>query len=189
MALARLLGLLAVVLCGPAWAKDGGAEAVPTALPSTAATAEPKVDGAAPVTAEPSIPKSEPPDLGEQDLNLGWVLARTLVVLGLVVLSVYLVLNHGLRRLMGVRAVGGPVVIDVLERVPLDTKRTLFVVKAAGEYLLLGGAEASVSLIAKLDAAEVEKLRAEARASSLTLSPLLTKLMTKKAVKPPSKET
>lgn len=138
---------------------------------------------------EPQVPKSEPPELADADVGLGWVLVRTLVVLGLVVASAYLVLNFGLRRLMGVKAVGGAAVVDVLERVPLDTKRALFVVKAAGEYLLIGGADASLNLIAKLDTAEVERLRAQAKAASLTLSPLLTKLLLKKPEKAPPKET
>lgn len=193
----RISGLffLAAFTCaGAAWAvPDAGA--VTQAAPLEKANAEqatreraeldrPPVDLLA-----PQIPQGQPPELGEQDMSLGWVLFRTLVVLGLVVASAYLILNLGLRRLLGVKAVGGPVVINVLERVPLDTKRALFVVKAAGEYLLIGGADASLNLIAKLDTAEVEKLRADAKASSLTLSPLLEKLLSKKTVKAPPKET
>jgi|CXWL01.1.fsa_nt_gi flagellar biogenesis protein FliO len=185
--------LVALTSAGAVWAQDGGASTPVTGVQKSAA--EPSATDRAALD-KPSVDllgaplaPGQPPELGEQDLNLGWVLVRTLVVLGLVVASAYLILNIGLRRLLGVKAIGGPVVIDVLERVPLDTKRSLFVVKAAGEYLLIGGADASLNLIAKLDTAEVEKLRSQAKAASLTLSPLLEKLLSKKAIKVPPKET
>jgi flagellar biogenesis protein FliO len=140
----------------------------------------------APAVPEPEIPRSEPPELAA-DFDVGWALVRTTVVLALVVLLAWLTLNVGLRRLMGIRGPIGTQLVSVLERVPLDQKRSLYVVEAAGEVLLLGGGEGSLSLISKLDRAEVERLRAAQRAGgALTLSPVLQKLLGRKDPAPPA---
>ena len=101
--------------------------------------------------AEPEIPVTPSPVSKDDELNLGWTLIRTAVALGFVVLLVYLTLNVGLRRLLGIRPLVGTSMVTVLERVPLDQKRVLYVVRAAGEVLLLGASDSSVSLISKLD--------------------------------------
>jgi len=118
--------------------------------------------------------------LKESDESMGFLLFRTLVVLGMVVMLAYVSLNWGLRKILGLKpAAAGGNVVNVIERVPLDQRHTLFVVKAASEYLLVGGSDGSLGLISKLDTAEVDKLRAEAP-PPLTLSPLLQKLLAKK---------
>ncbi len=124
------------------------------------------------------VPRHDPAEPApSEELSLGWTLVRTVLVLGIVILSVYITLNFGLRRLLGIAAVPrGPGVVQVVERIPLDQKRAMFVVKAAGEYLLIGGGDGALQLIAKLDSAEVEKLHRQAP-PSLTLSPLLQKLL------------
>ena len=184
------------------WAAATMAQAVTDAAsPPTAAAKAPVPD---PAAAEPIIipvPAGRPVDLradapvitdrgtpselnGEEDLSVGWTLVRTLVVLGIVVMLIYLSLNFGLRKMMGLKspmAAGGSVV-SVLERIPLDQRRVLFVVKAANEYLLLGGTDTSLELVGKLDGTEVEKLRTVPTSSTaLTLSPLLTKLLGRRA--------
>lgn len=126
------------------------------------------------------IPRSEPPVPGTEELDVGWALVRTIVVLGLVVVLAYLTLNVGLRRLMGIQPAGRSGIVQVLERVSLDQKRALFVVEAGGEVMLLGGAEGSVTLLSKLDRAEVEKSRAERAKPSVELSPFLQRLLGKK---------
>jgi flagellar biogenesis protein FliO len=75
--------------------------------------------------------------------------------------------------------------VSVLERVTLDQKRSLFVVEAAGEILLVGGGDGSLSLISKLDRAEVDKLRAASPSQPLQLSPFLQKLLGRKDAPPP----
>lgn len=117
---------------------------------------------------------------GLEELNLGWMLARTLIVLTMVIALAWLTLNVGLRRLLGIRRMGGTSMVTVLERVPLDQKRSLFVVEAGGEVLLLGGGEGNLSLIAKLDRAELEKVRAPSQPGSAQLSPFLKKLLGRK---------
>lgn len=102
-----------------------------------------------------------------------------MIVLAMVVALAYLTLNIGLRKLLGIKAPVGTSVVTVLERVALDQKRSLFVVEAAGEVLLLGGAENALSLLTKLDRREVERLKTVPPASSVQLSPFLKKLLGK----------
>lgn len=137
--------------------------------------------------AEPEIPKADPPELAAEELNLGWTLARTMIVLAMVVALAYLTLNVGLRRLLGIRSAVGTSVVTVLERVSLDQKRSLFVVEAGGEVLLIGGGESTLTLLAKLDRAEVEKLKSATPPSPVQLSPFLRKLLGRKdSPRPPA---
>lgn len=139
---------------------------------------------------EPALaPAIPPPDVPEEvtkaaDESMGFLLFRTLIVLGMVVMMAYVSLNWGLRKMLGLKApsAGTGSVLSVIERVPLDQRRSLFVVKAAGEYLLVGGSEGSLGLISKLDTAEVERLRAE-KPAPLQLSPFLQKLLSRKGTK------
>lgn len=162
-----------------AFADDAGAQVQAEAAP----VARPNV-------AEPEIPISEPPELlkDQADFDLGWSLVRTIVVLGVVVALAWVTLNVGLRKLMGIGpAAGRRGIISVLERVPLDQKRTLYVVKAGDEVLLLGASDLSVNFLSKLDAKAVEE--AAKPAGQVTLSPFLQKLLGKKEAPPPPPAT
>jgi flagellar biogenesis protein FliO len=111
------------------------------------------------------------------------MLTRTLFLFGAVLAFIYLTLNVGLRKLMGLQGVpaGRPSVVSVLERVPLDQRRTLFVLKAADEYLLVGGGESGLQLLSKLDTAAVERIRSERPpANVISLSPFLQKLLARR---------
>jgi len=149
---------------------------------------------AAPVAATPSQPSHDltdvaslPPGMQEEPESLGWMLTRTLLLFGGVVASIYLTLNVGLRKLMGLQGVpmGRPSVVSVLERVPLDQRRTLFVLKAADEYLLVGGGESGLQLLSKLDTEAVERIRSERPpAKVVSLSPFLQKLLARRDATP-----
>jgi flagellar protein FliO/FliZ len=125
------------------------------------------------------------PDASE---GMGWALIRTVVVLGLVVGLVYLTLNYGLRRMMGLQigSAGRQPLVSVVERIPLDPKRSMFVLKAAGEYLLVGGGEGALTLISKLDPAEVARIEGERPVPTSTgISPFLQKLLSRRGGSPP----
>jgi flagellar protein FliO/FliZ len=70
----------------------------------------------------------------------------------------------------------------VVERVPLDQRRALFVLKAADEYLLVGSGEGGLQLLSKLDTQAVERIRAERPPPStvVPLSPFLQKLLSRR---------
>ncbi len=156
-------------------------------VPAAGATTPPAAEPALTASPRVDVPGTSKDELPPEDLDFGWMLLRTLVVLGIVIMLVYLSLNVGLRKLMGVRApVAGASVVQVLERVPLDSKHGLFVVRAAGEYLLIGGGDGNLQLIAKLSSEEVERLRSEAKGPSLTLSPLVQRLLGRREPTPPA---
>jgi flagellar biogenesis protein FliO len=193
----RWVGVVAGLVCGVgAWASQpppgsaGAADDTVTEREVAPAPAEPTT---ATPPAEPvrdyrvDRPQADPLAVdGVEDLSLGWTLFRTLVVLAMVVMLAYLTLNVGLRRLLGIKSIAsGQAVVEVLERVPLDQKRALFVVKAAGEVLLIGGSDNSLELITRLDAAEVQRLRAK-EAPGLQMSPFLQKLLGRKDAPPPA---
>lgn len=120
----------------------------------------------------------------EEPESMGWMLLRTVLVLGAVVASIYLTLNVGLRRLMGLQGAtpGRQTVVSVVERLPLDPKRALFVVKAADEYLLVGGGESGLQLLSKLDTEAVERIRAQRPQTNVVpLSPFLQKLLSRRS--------
>lgn len=123
------------------------------------------------------------PGLEEEPESVTWMLTRTLLMLGAVLGLIYLTLNVGLRKLMGLQGVsmGRPSVVSVVERVALDQRRTLFVLKAADEYLLVGGGEAGLQLLSKLDTEAVERIRAERPATNVvSISPFLQKLLARR---------
>ncbi|HEX8818430.1 MAG TPA: flagellar biosynthetic protein FliO [Archangium sp.] len=162
----------------PAAAQAPAAVQAPTAEPTTA-----------PLAPAPSAALDEdlnaplPLGMEKEPESLSWMLLRTLLVFGAVLASIYLTLNVGLRKLMGLQGVpvGRPSVVSVVERVPLDQRRSLFVLKAADEYLLVGGAENGLQLLSKLDTAAVERIRSERpQTSVIHLSPFLQKLLARR---------
>jgi flagellar biogenesis protein FliO len=162
------------------------------AAPASAATPAQAAPAAPAAPQPPSVDEfgapSPPPGLEEEPESLGWMLTRTLLMFGAVVASIYLTLNVGLRKLMGLQGVpaGRPSVVSVLERVPLDQRRTLFVLKAADEYLLVGGGESGLQLLSKLDTAAVERIRSERPpANVISLSPFLQKLLARREATQP----
>ncbi len=200
-----LLGCVLLALAPPLAVAQSAQALAPVAAPAPASPA--------PVAAPASAPRAETPSLAEAPLaagesvtpaprsttpaepdllgaeaeqeSLGWTLVRTLLLLGAVVVSIYLTLNVGLRRLMGLQGVpmGKPSVVSVLERVPLDQRRTLFVLKAGDEYLLVGGGESGLQLLSKLDTTAVERIRAESpqrKSTVVSMTPFLQKLLSRR---------
>jgi flagellar protein FliO/FliZ len=175
----------------PASGEDAAAAVAPA--PSLASTGAPAPAAAPPAGARPSLDDKfsldtqEPPETE----SVGWALFRSTMVLGAVLGLIYLTLNVGLRKMMGLRMGGGgrDPLVKVVERIPLDPKRSMFVVKAAGEYLLVGGGDGALSLISKLDPVEVARLEHEratpATSASPLISPFLQKLLSRRGGPPP----
>ncbi len=186
-AMLRLLAVLVTLGPGYALARDDGAPGRAVEETSKTETGRGQLDGGADAIAAVAVRRPEVPSLDlpssnselegtGEELNLGWTLFRTALVLGIVIALVYLTLNVGLRKLLGIKPSTSRGLVTVLERVTLDQKRSLFVVKAGGEVLLLGGSDASLSLITKLDAAEVERQQVHP-SPAITMSPMLEKLL------------
>ncbi len=189
MTVRRSIALALLTLCGSATALAESTAALDAGTP----TAEVEVvDAGLPVVVNQTptldLPTTTPPEFADGP-GMGTLLFQTAVGLGLVVSLIYLTLNVGLRKLLGIRPVGSTQSrVAVLERVVLDQKRVLFVIRAGKEVLLVGGAEQNLSLLSKLDAADfVEPPETERAASGIQMSPFLKKLLGRKeAPKPPS---
>lgn len=112
------------------------------------------------------------------------MLLRTVLVLGAVLAAVYLTLNVGLRRLMGLGISGARAngLVSVVERHPVGPRQALLVVRAGSEYLIVAQSETGMTLLSKLEPAEVEAraLAAAAAPGVPALSPFLQKLLSRK---------
>jgi flagellar biogenesis protein FliO len=115
----------------------------PSATPGTGAGAK----------LEPPLPEPPkelpPPSLGVGEL-LGQ-LVKMILMLGVVVGLAYLTLNKGLGKLVERQNLGKRV--KVVERVALDSKRSLFLVDLDGKQLLLGAGEGGVVFIRDVEPA------------------------------------
>ncbi|HSP07430.1 MAG TPA: flagellar biosynthetic protein FliO [Acidobacteriota bacterium] len=85
-----------------------------------------------------------------EEINFGMLILRMLVFLGLVILLIWLLLRKFLpmiARAPGFRNRN----VKILERVPLDTKRSLLVVEIQERVYLLGSAEGQINVLMELD--------------------------------------
>jgi flagellar biogenesis protein FliO len=89
------------------------------------------------------------------------MLVTSLLVLGGVCVAAFVAVKLFARVLAGGRARGAHM-LDVVARVPLEPRRSLYVVEVAGKTLLVGTSEMGLSVLSELDAAEV-RTRALAR--------------------------
>jgi len=182
---------LALALPAAAWAQASKAPIPATsgqgaAAPSAAAAPEDPAARRERMKAlldDPDLNQARPPAHEEHEVGAG-IYLQSFVALGVVILLVYLTLNFGLRRLMGVRGVTGAPVVTVVQRIPLDQKKAMFVLQAAGEYLLVGGADGALSLICKLDREQVERIQQERAVPQMALTPFLQKLLSRKGGPP-----
>jgi flagellar protein FliO/FliZ len=110
---------------------------------------------------------------------MGWLLVKMLLGLGVTVGAIYLSLSYVARRLQGFPGARSAVV-KVVERVPLEPRRTLWVVEVAGEYLLLSSGDGPMTLLAKLDADKAREAVAQARSSTTAPKPFWLKLLEKR---------
>jgi flagellar biosynthetic protein FliO len=84
--------------------------------------------------------------------SLGGSIALSFVSLGLVCLLAYVALKWLARR--GVGRAEGP--LQVIARCPLEPRRSVYVVQAAGRCFLVGVGDGPMALLAELDPAAVK---------------------------------
>ena len=89
------------------------------------------------------------------EASYGDLLLTSLVVLGGVCVAAFLVVRFVGRWVSTGRARGAHL-LDVVARVPLEPRRSLYVVEVAGKTLLVGTSEMGLSVLSELDAAEVK---------------------------------
>jgi flagellar protein FliO/FliZ len=93
--------------------------------------------------------------------SYGELLATSIVVLIVVCVVAYVVVRVARRFVAGQAASGGEL-LDVVARVPLEPRRSLYVVEVAGKTLLVGTSEMGLSVLSELDRERVIGTRARA---------------------------
>lgn len=97
-----------------------------------------------------------------QELDFGMMIVRMLIFLGLVLILIYFVLRKGLPLLVN-PSVYGSRAVKILERIPVDQKRSLLVVEVQDKVYLLGSAEGQVNVLMELDAEKIRTQQASAK--------------------------
>ncbi|MEA2174004.1 MAG: flagellar protein FliO/FliZ [Blastocatellia bacterium] len=93
---------------------------------------------------------------GESGASFFLMLVQTLLALGLVCGLAYVIFRWVLPRLQNFGGAGNHLV-RVVDRVGIDTRKSLYVIEVAGRWLLVASSEAGVQLISELDAANAEE--------------------------------
>ena len=86
--------------------------------------------------------------------SYGDLLVTSLVVLGLVCIAAFVVVRLVGRFLTTGRSRGAHL-LDIVARLPLEPRRSLYVVDVAGKTLLVGTSEMGLSVLTELDGVEV----------------------------------
>jgi flagellar biogenesis protein FliO len=86
--------------------------------------------------------------------SYGDLLVTSLVVLGAVCVAAFVVVRL-LGRFLATGRARGAHLLDVVARVPLEPRRSLYVVEVAGKTLLVGTSEMGLSVLSELDGGEV----------------------------------
>src|SRR6187551_2585163 len=86
--------------------------------------------------------------------SYGDLLVTSLLVLGAVCIAAFVAVRV-FGRLLATGRARGSHLLDVVARVPLEPRRSLYVVEVAGKTLLVGTSEMGLSVLSELDAAEV----------------------------------
>lgn|SRR5262249_27537905 len=95
--------------------------------------------------------ESAPPE----ELDFGMMIFRMLIFLGIVLVLIYFVLRKGLPLLVQSPTLKSRAV-RILERVPVDQKRSLLVVEVQDRVYLLGSAEGQINVLIELDRDKLE---------------------------------
>jgi len=100
------------------------------------------------------------PAQGAAAASYGDLLVTSLLVLGAVCVAAFLLVRL-VGRFLATGRVRGAHLLDVIARVPLEPRRSLYVVEVAGKTLLVGTSEMGLSVLSELDGGEVRARAAE----------------------------
>ncbi len=91
---------------------------------------------------------------GAAGASYGDLLMTSLLVLAGVCIAAFVIVKL-VGRLLATGRTRGAHVLDVVARLPLEPRRSLYVVEVAGKTLLVGTSEMGLSVLSELDGAEV----------------------------------
>src|SRR5262252_8990794 len=95
------------------------------------------------------------PGDGGAGASYGDLLVTSLVVLGAVCVAAFVAVRV-FGRLLATGRSRGAHLLDVVARMPLEPRRSLYVVAVAGKTLLVGTSEMGLSVLSELDGNEVK---------------------------------
>lgn len=149
-----LLGL-SLALATPVWAQTE----------QTATSTQSEADEAAELEALLAESGGGPDAWGPGGLLRSFV--ETALVLGGVCLLAYLLLGKVLPRVLRIPAQAASLnILNVVDRLPLDQRRSLMVVQMGDQHFLLSSTEHGVNLLSRLDSSHVEEARLSAASRS-----------------------
>lgn len=90
--------------------------------------------------------------------SYGDLLVTSLLVLGAVCVAAFIAVRV-FGKLLATGRTRGAHLLDVIARVPLEPRRSLYVVEVAGKTLLVGTSEMGLSVLTELDREEVKARR------------------------------
>lgn len=97
---------------------------------------------------------------GGAGASYGDLLVTSLVVLGVVCVAAFVAVRV-FGRLIATGRARGAHLLDVVARLPLEPRRSLYVVEVAGKTLLVGTSEMGLSVLSELDGGEVRARAAQ----------------------------
>src|SRR5580765_6674342 len=92
--------------------------------------------------------------------SYGDLLVTSLLVLGAVCIAAFVAVRL-LGRVLATGRARGAHLLDVVARVPLEPRRSLYVVEVAGKTLLIGTSEMGLSVLSELDREQVQARQVE----------------------------
>lgn len=95
-------------------------------------------------------------EFGKGSVDFTWLFIKTLLAMIVVIALAVVALRFLLPRLTLNRQIKGKTPFKILDRLPLDAKKGVYVVEVEGRRLLLGASENYVGLITELEGHEGE---------------------------------
>ncbi|MCB9648049.1 MAG: flagellar biosynthetic protein FliO [Deltaproteobacteria bacterium] len=107
------------------------------------------------------------PDQDEREApSMGGALVQMFFVLGAVIILVYLLLGKLLPKVLKIPMPGQqPRMMRVVDRLPIDQRRSILVVAVGDDYFMVGASEGGINLISRLDAQSVQQAAGAAQPS------------------------
>jgi flagellar protein FliO/FliZ len=117
--------------------------------------------------------------------DIGWGAIRAVFALGAIVLLAYLLLGKGLPKILKIeQPVAQRRIMQVIDRLPIDQRRSIMIIRIQDEYFLIGAAENNIQLLSKLDADGVGDALEIAQSRMAAEKPSLGKLASLLSRKP-----
>lgn len=113
---------------------------------------------------------------GPEEINFGMLILRMLIFLALVIALIYFLLRKVLPSLMRMTTFKNQT-IRILERVPLDQRRSMLVVEIQDKVYLVGSAEGQINILMELDREKLPAKPAFGQKSSRGFDEILKKTL------------